>query len=120
MLLKIQNLFLKEAVLFTLAVCNYRRETARTLIQGTFVEAEGTRSSLVGVMPVISWVGRGVKGSPGSQDGAKGPLALPQLPSPLWLSYLCSHAANPVITHLLSIAKGLLQILVRVSLFIRD
>lgn len=68
------------------------------------MEAEGTRSSLVDAVPVISWVGSGVKDSPGSQDGGKGPLALPHLLSPLWLNHLYSHTANSVTTCLLSIA----------------
>lgn len=84
------------------------------------MEAEGTRSLLVGAMPVISWVGSGVKGSPGSQGGGRRPLALPHLPSSLWLSHIYSRTANSVTTRLLSIAKGLLQILARVSLFTRN
>lgn len=81
------------------------------------------RGLLVGAMLVNSWSSSGATRSPGSQDrGERGPSSLPVFTQTLWLRRLFAAElqAKPVTGRLLSLPKGLLQILARVSLFVRN
>lgn len=103
-------------------MCNYGREKARTLLQGAFVEAEGTRSFLWVLMPVNSWSGSGAMWSSVSQGRGKGASHPPIFMQTAWLSspFVVVLHAKSVMTCSLSLAKDLLQILAKVSLFIRS